>query len=71
MKDEKNERLKVLEKSTDGFFIANEDLRLRGPGDILGIRQSGEMLFKIGDIFQDRDLMLQAKTAVEVHDIVG
>ncbi len=38
----KNQRLEVLNKSNDGFFIASEDLRLRGPGDIFGIRQSGE-----------------------------
>lgn len=61
---EHNERLDVLLKSTDGFYIANEDLRLRGPGDILGVRQSGEMLFKIGDIYQDQKLLIMAKEAV-------
>jgi len=40
-KEEENPRLKVLENSTDGFFIASEDLRMRGPGDLVGIRQSG------------------------------
>lgn len=46
-------RLEILNKSTDGFYIANEDLRLRGPGDLFGIRQSGELSFEIGDIYQD------------------
>lgn len=46
-------RLEILNKSTDGFYIANEDLKLRGPGDLFGIRQSGELDFQIGDIYQD------------------
>ncbi len=46
-------RLEILNKSTDGFYIANEDLKLRGPGDLFGIRQSGELSFRIGDIYQD------------------
>ena len=46
-------RLEILNKSTDGFYIANEDLKLRGPGDLFGIRQSGELAFQIGDIYQD------------------
>ena len=51
-------RLEILNKSTDGFYIANEDLKLRGPGDLFGIRQSGELAFQIGDIYQD-SLILQ------------
>ena len=50
---EKNRRLEVLNKSNDGFFIASEDLRLRGPGDIFGLRQSGEMEFRLADIYTD------------------
>lgn len=46
-------RLEILNHSTDGFYIANEDLKLRGPGDLFGIRQSGELAFQIGDIYQD------------------
>ena len=49
----KNRRLEVLNKSNDGFFIASEDLRLRGPGDIFGLRQSGEMEFRLADIYTD------------------
>lgn len=54
------ERLDVLVKSNDGFFIAGEDLKLRGPGDLFGLKQSGIMEFKIGDIFNDMDLLKEA-----------
>ena len=57
------ERLEILNKSNDGFFIASEDLRLRGPGDLFGIRQSGDMTFKIGDIYQDADYLKEANEA--------
>lgn len=50
-------RLEILNKSNDGFFIASEDLKLRGPGDIFGIRQSGDLEFKLADIFTDADLL--------------
>ncbi len=48
--EETRKRLEILVKSNDGFFIAGEDLRLRGPGDLLGIRQSGMLEFRLGDI---------------------
>ena len=51
------DRLKVLEESNDGFFIASEDLKLRGPGDFFGIRQSGEMLFMLADIYNHADML--------------
>ena len=50
---EKNRRLEVLNKSNDGFYIASEDLKLRGPGDIFGIRQSGDLEFQLADIYTD------------------
>lgn len=50
---ETRERLEILNKSNDGFYIANQDLKLRGPGDFFGIRQSGDMSFKLGDIYAD------------------
>lgn len=50
---ETRERLDILNQSNDGFFIANKDLNLRGPGDFFGIRQSGDMNFKLGDIYAD------------------
>lgn len=50
---EKNQRLEVLNKSNDGFYIASEDLKLRGPGDLFGIRQSGDLEFQLADIYTD------------------
>ena len=50
---EKNRRLDVLNKSNDGVYIASEDLKLRGPGDIFGIRQSGDLEFQLADIYTD------------------
>lgn len=62
---ETKERLEILNKSNDGFYIAGEDLKLRGPGDMFGIRQSGAMEFKIGDIYNDSNILLQANEAVK------
>lgn len=59
------ERLTILNQSNDGFFIAGEDLRLRGPGDLFGIRQSGIMDFKIGDIYHDASVLQMAKEAAD------
>ncbi len=58
-------RLDILNKSNDGFFIASEDLKMRGPGDFFGIRQSGEMLFALGDIYQDAGLLRDAAEDVK------
>ena len=58
---ESTERLKVLENSNDGFYIASEDLRLRGPGDFFGIRQSGDMDFKLADIYNHADMLRLAQ----------
>ena len=61
---ETKERLDILNKSNDGFKIAAEDLKLRGPGDLFGIRQSGLMNFRLGDVFQDAKLLKMASEAV-------
>lgn len=60
---ETKERLEILNQSNDGFFIASEDLRLRGPGDLFGIRQSGLLDFRLGDVFQDAVLLTKANEA--------
>ena len=59
--DKETKRLEVLTKTNDGFKVSEEDFKLRGGGDIFGIRQSGDMNFKIADIKNDYDLLLQAK----------
>ena len=61
--EETSRRLEILNKSNDGFFIAGEDLKLRGPGDLFGIRQSGQLEFRIGDIYQDSDVLKAASDA--------
>lgn len=53
-------RLEILNKSNDGFYIAGEDLKLRGPGDFFGVRQSGLLEFQLGDIYQNADILKQA-----------
>ena len=53
-------RLEILNQSNDGFFIASEDLKLRGPGDLFGIRQSGDLRFTLGDIFTDAQILKEA-----------
>ena len=63
------ERLELLNKSNDGFFLANEDMRLRGPGDIFGIRQSGDFVFRIGDIYNDSKILLE--TAALADEILN
>ncbi|MEG1459016.1 MAG: ATP-dependent DNA helicase RecG [Acetivibrio sp.] len=59
------ERLEILNRSNDGFFIAREDLRLRGPGDFFGIRQSGLLEFKMADIFNDASILMEANEAAK------
>ena len=60
---ETKKRLEILNRSNDGFYIAGEDLKLRGPGDLFGIRQSGSMEFKIGDIYNDAGILKEASDA--------
>jgi len=57
--DKSKKRLDILNRSNDGFEIANEDLKLRGPGDFFGIRQSGDMQFALADIYQDAMILQQ------------
>ena len=62
---EKLKRLEILNRSNDGFFIASSDLKLRGPGDFFGVRQSGEMEFNLADIYSDGEIMKAASDAVD------
>lgn len=63
---ETKERLEILKKTNDGFQIASEDLRLRGPGDLFGIRQSGILDFKLGDVFQDAQVLQRASETAQM-----
>ncbi|MCR5626447.1 MAG: ATP-dependent DNA helicase RecG [Lachnospiraceae bacterium] len=63
--EKENKRLEILKKTNDGFEIASEDLKLRGPGDMFGVRQSGEMNFKIADIYNDADMLKAASEFAE------
>ena len=70
-KEESAKRLEVLNHSNDGFAIANEDLKLRGPGDFFGIRQSGEIAFAVADIYQDAQLLKWAKEAADSAQVMA
>ena len=59
--DYEAERLKVMEQSNDGFYISEKDFELRGEGDLFGTRQSGDMVFKVGDIRRDFKILNQCK----------
>ena len=66
---EAKERLEILNKSNDGFYIAEEDLKLRGPGDLFGIRQSGDLEFKLGNIYTDAAILkIAAEAARKITD---
>ena len=64
-KKETSRRLEILNRSNDGFYIAEEDLKLRGPGDLFGVRQSGLAEFQIADIYRDTALLKEASRAVK------
>ncbi len=64
-KEEAKQRLDIIGKSNDGFYIAEQDLKLRGPGDFFGIRQSGDMSFKLADIYTDADMLKKAKDCAD------
>ena len=57
---ENNERLKIIKSTTDGFVISEEDFKMRGSGDLFGVRQSGDMNFKIADLKSDYKILLKA-----------
>lgn len=65
LSDPARKRLKVIRETADGFAIAEEDLRLRGPGEFLGERQSGEVALRFADLALDEALILQAREAAE------
>lgn len=65
--DKEIERLKVLEDSNDGFYIAEKDLELRGEGDLFGTMQSGVKTFKIANLKTDLKIMMQAKSDSEEY----
>ncbi|MGN0240624.1 MAG: ATP-dependent DNA helicase RecG [Candidatus Weimeria sp.] len=60
-----SKRLLVLKESNDGFYLADADLKMRGPGDAFGVRQSGDISFKIADIYNDSALLKQASECAE------
>ena len=62
---ETKKRLEILNHSNDGFYIAEEDMKLRGPGDLFGIRQSGILEFKMADVFQDTTILKNAYEAAQ------
>lgn len=64
-KEKAKQRLDIIGKSNDGFYIAEQDLKLRGPGDFFGIRQSGDMSFKLADIYTDADMLKKAKDCAD------
>lgn len=63
---EKQARLDILNHSNDGFEIAGEDLKMRGPGDVFGIRQSGVLQFAVGDVFTDNMILKEAAEAANI-----
>jgi len=65
LSDTARARLKVIYESNDGFVIAQADLQIRGPGELLGVRQSGVPMLKIADLERDVDLLEAAKTMAD------
>ena len=63
--DDGRQRLKVLMETTDGFRIAEEDLKLRGPGDLAGVKQSGYLRLRFADLGRDYELLVQVRDDVE------
>ncbi len=63
-REESHERLSFLSRTNDGFEIAEKDFSMRGPGDLLGIRQSGDLFFDLADVSRDRDILAEAGESV-------
>jgi ATP-dependent DNA helicase RecG len=63
--DTAERRLRVLRETNDGFRIAEEDLRLRGPGEVLGTRQTGIMQMRVADLMRDRDLLPEVRRVAD------
>lgn len=63
--DATKKRLDILNHSNDGFHIASEDLKLRGPGELFGVQQSGDFSFRLGDIYGDATVLQDASEAVD------
>ena len=63
--DNSKERLKIFKNNIDGFKLSEKDLQIRGTGDILGYRQSGESLFKFVDVYQDQELIIESLNYVK------
>jgi ATP-dependent DNA helicase RecG len=62
---DKPERLAVLEENSNGFSIAEQDLKARGPGDLFGVRQSGMPQFTLADLYEDADLLKEAAACAD------
>ena len=65
LSQQSQQRLSVMRETTDGFVIAQKDLELRGPGEVLGTRQTGEMQLRIADLLRDQSLLPQAQKYAE------
>lgn len=69
-KDEKeSKRLNVMNSTNDGFEIASQDLKIRGSGDLFGIRQSGDMEFELANIYEDADLIVKINKLLDEIDL--
>jgi ATP-dependent DNA helicase RecG len=66
LSDHAKERLTVMRETGDGFKIAQRDLELRGPGEVLGTRQTGELTFRVADLLRDRDMLSHVQKAAEI-----
>lgn len=72
--DTEKERLKIMTETNDGFTISEEDFRLRGQGDLFGVKQSGDMNFKIADLKKDFKILMQAKEDSQIfidNNLIG